>query len=86
VAGQGTARRGQDRQGEARRKWRGQAWHGTARRGMADNANRSFLVSKVDEVQKNMAGKTGSVTLHFKHGKLLKVEYRIIEPATNELR
>ena len=28
-----------------------------------------------------MEGKTGSATFHFKHGKLLKIEYRIIENA-----
>ena len=42
-------------------------------------------MSKVEkvlaEVLEAMQGKTGSATLHFKDGRLLKVEYRTIQNA-----
>lgn len=38
-------------------------------------------MSQSEKIDEAMEGKTGSVTLHYKYGKLLKVEYRIIESA-----
>lgn len=39
------------------------------------------MTKEISDALAVMDKKTGSVTLHYKYGKLLKVEYRIIESA-----
>lgn len=83
----GTARRGEAGVAGQGVAWRGMAWlagRGVARQGEAGRDELTCLAEgrdvdkRLQEVEERMAGQTGAATLHYKHGRLMKIEYRII--------